>query len=350
MSDPQRANGSVGRASGTRVAVPALARTARGLAGLCGFEGARPARPSVGGAVLPAALLVVACALGLAMSFAGAASASPASPLRIVSLNPSLTAILFALGAGDRLVGVDDYSADQDARVAELPRVGGLFAPSLEAVVALEPDVVVLVPSVEQRDFRARLEGLKVPVEAFENIHFEEVIENITRLGAMVDRRAEAAARIEEIRRVERHAAKLGAARTPPRVLLVLQRDPIYVAGPGSFITEMVATLGADNIAGDLADPYPRVSAEWVVDRAPEVLIDLSPDNAAAEAYWSRWPSIPAVRDGKVIAVDAVLISMPGPFLDRSLGVLGGALYGESFSAELRAASAPTPTSQDAPR
>ena len=120
--------------------------------------------------------------------------------------------------------------------------------------------------------------------------------------------------------------------------LLVLQRDPIYVAGRGSFIEEMVSALGAENVANELDDPYPRVAAEWVVDRAPEVLIDLSPDNAAASDYWSRWSSIPAVRDARVIAVDAELISMPGPYLDRSLAVLGGALYGESVGVRIRGA------------
>jgi len=77
--------------------------------------------------------------------------------LRVVSMNPSLTRMLIALGAQQVLVGVDEYSADHEPAVAALPRVGGLFNPSLEAVLALEPDLVVVVPSVQQRDFRARL-------------------------------------------------------------------------------------------------------------------------------------------------------------------------------------------------
>jgi iron complex transport system substrate-binding protein len=151
-----------------------------------------------------------------------------------------------------------------------------------------------------------------------------------------VDRREAATQRVAEIRRAEARVARVRASTASARVLLVLQRDPIFVAGPGSFIAEMVSALGAQNIAAELGDAYPRVATEWVVDRAPEILIDLSPDNAAAQSYWSRWPSIPAVRDGRVIAVDAELISMPGPHLDRSLAVLGEALYGESIAAQIR--------------
>ena len=79
---------------------------------------------------------------------------------RVVSLNPSLTATLVALGAGAQLVGVDDYSARQQSAVRELPAVGGLFTPSLEAILGLAPDLVALVPSAQQRDLRARLEAL----------------------------------------------------------------------------------------------------------------------------------------------------------------------------------------------
>ena len=118
---------------------------------------------------------------------------------RIVSLNPSLSAILLALDAGDLLVGVDEFSAQALPEVAHLPRVGGLFNPSLEAVVALQPDRVIAVPSVEQRDFRDRLEGLGIAVSLFENISFEQVMDNIERLGVLARREVRAQRRVAEI-------------------------------------------------------------------------------------------------------------------------------------------------------
>jgi len=263
-------------------------------------------------------------------------NAAPAS--RIVSINPSLTSILISLGALDALVGVDDYSAESQKAVAHLPKVGGLFNPSLEAVVALRPGLVVLVPSAEQRDFRRRLEELGIRVAVFDNVHFDEVIENIERLGSLTGHEPEAAERVAAIRRMRRVVAQLAAGRSRPKVLVVLQRDPVFVAGRGSFIEQMIDTLGADNLAAEFADPYPRVAVEWVVARAPDVMIDLSPDVEDPALYWGRWPSLPAVAGGRVLRVDAALVSMPGPYLDRSLEVLGGSLYGEAFVAQITAA------------
>ncbi len=282
----------------------------------------RPPRSSI---ALPVWLGVVVLAAALAVAWVGVAMAAGSE--RIVSLNPSLTAILVALGAEESLVGVDDYSAAKIPEVAALPRVGGLFSPSLEAVVALRPDRVVLVPSAEQRDFRTRLEGLGVPVTVFKNLRFAEVLENIRQLGAMTGRSAEATARIEAIAQAREAARRRARGRSAPGVLVVLQRDPVYVVGSGNFIDEMLSAVGGENLASEFDQPYPRVAAEWVVARAPEVLIDLSPDPSSALAHWSHWPSIPAVAHGRVLAVDAELISLPGPHLDRAFELLAASLY-----------------------
>jgi ABC-type hemin transport system substrate-binding protein len=128
---------------------------------------------------------------------------SPAEPAhRVVSMNPSFTAILLALGAGSSLVGVDEFSAREHPAIADLPTVGGLYNPGLEAVVALAPDLVVLVPSAEQRDFRARLATLDIPCLELNPTRFDEVLDAIGRLGARVGREEAAAARVRAIRRV----------------------------------------------------------------------------------------------------------------------------------------------------
>ena len=276
--------------------------------------------------------LLLSCLLALL----GAAGPESSPARRVVSINPSLTAILVELGAGDVLVGVDDYSAGEIGVVAHLPRVGGLFNPSLEAVVALRPDVVVLVPRAEQRDFRARLEALGVRVAAFDNIRFGEVLENITRLGALVGREREAEARVKAIRETRGAIARVVARRASPRVVLVLQRDPLFVVGSGSFIEEMVEAVGARNLGGEFDEAYPQAAVEWVVARAPDVLIDLSLEPDEPAGYWSRWPSIPAVARGHVLRLDPALVSMPGPRLDRSLERLAAGLYGAEILVEIR--------------
>lgn len=255
----------------------------------------------------------------------GAAKAEPAR--RVISLAPSLTAILVALDAEGTLVGIDDFSSRRQPALFELPRVGGLYNPSLEAIVSLQPDLVVLVPTAEQRDLRQRLEALEIPVESFENVRFDQVLENIERLGVLVGRERAARERIAEIRRVRAELEAAGAARESPSVVVVLQRDPLFVVGRGSFIEEMLQVVGAANVAAGFEDAYPRVNLEWLLAAAPEVLIDMDPSTEEAGRFWSRWPALPAVRSGRVLRLDPELVTLPGPDLDRGMQALAAAIF-----------------------
>jgi iron complex transport system substrate-binding protein len=255
-------------------------------------------------------------------------TAAPSPAKRVVSLNPSLTSILVALGAADVLVGVDDFSARQEPGVAGLPRVGGLYDPNLEGVVALRPDLVVLVHSVQQRDFLEQLRGVGIPVLEFDPTSFEEVLHSIETLGARVGRQEAAHARVAEIQRAKREVEHAAVERKRPRTVLVLQRDPLYVVGRGSFIDEMLVAAGADNVAASLSEPYPRAGLEWLVAAAPELILDAASDPEPAAAYWERWASLPAVQAHRVVAVDAGLVTLPGPALDRALMALSRAIQG----------------------
>jgi ABC-type Fe3+-hydroxamate transport system substrate-binding protein len=287
----------------------------------------------------PAAPLAVALAFALAGAPRAHAADAPAPQAhRIVSMNPSLTRILVALGAADALVGVDDFSAKAEPRVAKLPRVGGLYAPSLESVVALRPDLVVIVPSVQQRDFRARLETLAIPVLDLDPVTFDQVLDTIRELGRRVGREEAARARVDAITRTRDAVRRATAGRPAPRTVLVLQREPLFVVGKGTFIDEMIAAAGATNLGAELGGKWPRASAEWLVAAAPEVLLDSDSDPTPAASYWSRWPSLPAVAHGRVVAVDAGDVTLPGPDLDRALVRLAHALHGDSLAIDGEAA------------
>jgi iron complex transport system substrate-binding protein len=249
------------------------------------------------------------------------AGADPASAQRVVSMNPSLTSIVVALDASSVLVGVEEHAADLHPELASVPVVGGLFNPSLEAVVALEPDLVVLVPSAEQRDFRGRLEALGIEVLVLPNISVEEILASIEVLGARVGRMVEARARVDEIRRTFAQVKVAAAARPPVRAVVVLQRDPLFVVGRGSFIDEMLRAAGVDNVAHELPNAYPRAALEWLIAAAPELILDASDAPPDAAAFWARWPSIPAVAKGDVFALPASA-TYPGPYVDRSLRVI----------------------------
>jgi iron complex transport system substrate-binding protein len=257
-------------------------------------------------------------------------AAAEAVARRVVSLNPSLTQILLALGAGAALVGVDEYSARETPEVRGLPRVGGLFDPSLEAVVALEPDLVVLVPSAQQRDFRARLEALGIPVLALANVTLPEVLASIRALGERVGRGQAAEARIAAVEGAFAESARESAGRPRERAVLVLQREPLFVVGRGSFLDAMLAAAGLANAAAEFGEPYPRVATEWLIAAAPELILDAAPDPEAPARYWARWPSLPAVARGRVLALEAGAVILPGPWLDRGLRRLIGTVAGEA--------------------
>jgi iron complex transport system substrate-binding protein len=265
---------------------------------------------------------------------------APERARRVVSLNPSLTAILVALDAGERLVGVDDFSARQQEEVSGLPRVGGLYNPSLEAVVALRPDLVLAVPSAEQRDFRARLGALGIPLLELDPLTFDDVLATVREIGSRVGRDEAARRRVEEIHAMRRRVEELASGRPRVRGVLVLQRDPLFVAGRGSFVDEMLAAVGVENAAAAFGSAWPRVSREWLLAAAPEVLLDASP-GGEARAYWSRWSSLPAVRSGRVVPLARGVATLPGPYLDRALAALFEAVHGSDAAASLAAGPKP---------
>jgi iron complex transport system substrate-binding protein len=259
---------------------------------------------------------------------------------RVVSMNPSLTRIVVALGARDVLVGVDEVSARAEPAVAALPRVGGLYSPSLEAVAALRPDLVVLVPSAEQREFRARLEALGVEVLGLapDPVGFDDVLAAIETLGRRVGREDAARARGDAIRRTRDAVRRATAGRPRPRAVFVLQREPLFVVGRGSFLDEMLGLAGAENLGAALGEPWPRASLEWLVAQAPDVLLDSDDDARPAADHWRRWPSLPAVTHERVVAVDEGAVTLPGPDLDEALLQLVRALHGDALVVEVEGA------------
>jgi len=264
--------------------------------------------------------------LVVCLLLAVAARAAAETP-RVVTLSPSLTQVLLALDARDAIAGVDDSSAQAEPRVRDLPRVGGLFNPSIEAIVALRPSLVALVPGAQQRDLQERLAALGIPVLALPNISYEDVVRSIAQLGDRVGRGDAARARESAIRAAWRDSRARVERRARVRSVLVLQREPLYVVGRGSFLDSMLEAAGADNLAQRFDDPYPRVSVEWLIDAAPDLILDAADPAPEAAAHWAHWPSIPAVARGRVVTLDRS-ITIPGPYLDRSLAALAAHVRG----------------------
>ncbi len=231
-------------------------------------------------------------------------------------MTPALTEILFALGAGDRVVGVTAY-CDWPPEARARAKIGGYVDPSVERILALRPDLVLVTPAAGNRDgaLAVRRAGLRLEVvEADSLADTYDAIERVAALCGVAERGRDLVASLR--RRVEAASSR---ARGLPRVrtLFCLELDPLVAAGPGTLPAEILDLAGGENVAS--GGRYPRLGIETVLAAAPDVILAARMDPPAtasseeAARFWRRWPSIPAVRDGRVFTIDATVALRPGP-------------------------------------
>lgn len=280
-----------------------------------------------------ARLLVLALLLAVlgCSSAAGAAEVSPGPRYlgpkreerarRVVTLAPSLTEMVRALEASSTLVGVSRF--DEDPAVAKLPRVGGFVDPSVEAMVALKPDLVLVQPGPGNRRPVEKLAELGVPVLLLPLHTVTDTLAALREVGRALGRDKEAAAlvsRIEATRaRIREKAKKLPA----PRVLFVYGFEPLVVAGPGSFADELLRDAGAINVASDGGSAYPVYSVERAVRAKPDIVVDAADVDVGKE----KIHSLPYLSSARWVEVPSLALLQPGPSLGRGLEELFGLLH-----------------------
>ncbi len=262
--------------------------------------------------------------------------ALPAPARRVVSLSPAATEILFAIGAGDRVVGVTEYCDFPDTAKTR-PKVGGFSGAtvSVERIVALEPDLVVVSGEMHGRVV-SLLDAVGLVSFALEPRTFAEVYADILTLGRLTGCEEGAEAVVKSMSgRIETVAAT-ASSKTKRSVFWELWYDPLMSAGGPTFVTEAIAAAGGVNVFGDLAERWPRVSFEELLARDPDwILIGNGPDaevQASAVGKRPLWSALGAVRAGRVARIDADLVDRGGPRLAdaveaiaRVLGSGGGA-------------------------
>lgn len=268
---------------------------------------------------LPAARAVLA----LAVAGAGLAcrrGEEPAAALvpaggarRIVSLAPSLTEIAFAIGAGDRLVGVDDY-VEFPEQAKRLPRCGGLLNPNIERVLSLEPDLVMMLQTFRAAD---RIAAASIRIAVIPNESLADLDAAIARVGEELGA-GPAAARLRARLKADLGAVAAQVAGKPrPRVAFVLDRRPgtltdLYVAGRRSFLAQLVEAAGGQNAFADVNAGAARVGVEEMLRRAPEIVLDATRGEDPALA-WAALTTLPAVKSGRILSVAADKVTVPGP-------------------------------------
>ena len=260
----------------------------------------------------------------------------PAPPDRIVSLVPSVTEIVFSLGAQERLVGRTDF-CDYPAAVKDKPSVGGMVNPSLETLVALRPDLVVATNEGNREETIQQLERLRIPTYLVHANRIAETVDLIERVGALTGRQAEVPRLTGEmLRRIE--AIRRAVAPFPrPRVLYVLWPDPLIVPGRASMLTELIDVAGGTSITAGDGDAYPRFSLEAAVARAPEVIIladhstGTSTAGRSSPEKWQQLASVPAFRAGRLHSADHALLHRYGPRVPAGLEMLARLIHPEAF-------------------
>ena len=264
------------------------------------------------------------CLIGL-----GAANAAP--PARIVSLAPSLTEIIYSLGLGRNVVGVTIF-CDHPPEARRKPKVGGMANPSIEAVLALRPDVVVMTRDGNPREFADRLKRFHIRTVVFQATRLKELAPEVRRLGNALgaDREGRNLAHGIESS-IEGLAAPRPAEPSRPldrkvRALFIVSPEPIIAVGSSTIIDDVMTLLGLENVAAVGSVPYPTLSLETVIRRNPEVIfIGAVPGMDEGHGTWilKRLADVDAVRKRRVYWVSDALYR-PGPRIPSGMAEMSG--------------------------
>jgi iron complex transport system substrate-binding protein len=261
----------------------------------------------------------------------------PANPQRIISLAPSNTEILFALGLGDRVVGVTDYD-DYPPEAKTKPSVGEYVNPNIEKIVAMNPDLI-LASEAQSEEWFAQAESQGLTVVAISPKTFDEVLDSIGLIGKITGADKSAAALTasmqKRIKAVTDKTAKLSEAQKPS-VFYILWDDPLMTAGKGTFIDEIISKAGGVNIFGDL-ESYPTVSLENVLVADPQIMVaGVGTNEGEQEPFQfitteARLQDTSARQNNRVYSINMDIVSRPGPRIVDALEEFAHIIHPELF-------------------
>jgi len=264
---------------------------------------------------------------------AGAIPRARAGAQRIVSLAPSVTETLFAIGAGAQVVGVSQY-CDYPPAARKLPRVGTFLTPNIEAIAALRPTLVIgPLTSADLREMRAlRAMGITtVAVGSDDSI--AQIEHSIWQIGNQTGRSGAARRLLAEIRLRMRSTQERLNGRPVRSVLMVVGHQPMVAVGRGTYLDELLALARGANIADASAQAWPRLSLEYVIASRPDVILDgqMGTDPSTPDSFWLKYSSIPAVKNHRVYGYPEDPTLHPGPRIGSTLEILARLIHPEAF-------------------
>lgn len=251
-------------------------------------------------------------------------------PVRVVSLVPGATQALYAIGAGDRVVGVSDFD-DWPAAVRELPKIGGLVDPNLEAILGLRPDLAIVDPA--HAALSRQLASAGIATYSYATADLAGVAGHLRRLGlAMGLETAGERAAVEFEDGLERVRAATSAL-PRPRVILAFGRRPgsfaeLWINGGDGFLAEILEIAGGDNVFADVERPSFKAGLEAVLSRVPDIVIEAGEPGSEASARATRqWRSLPGFSEVRVVSVDLNWMLIPGPRLGEAAAEIARLLH-----------------------
>lgn len=259
-------------------------------------------------------------------------------PTRIVSLAPSITEMLFAMGAGEQVAGVTDF-CDFPPEVSGKQKIG-YSNPNMETLVALQPDLVVAPTDFLKPNAIERLDQLKIPVFLLTDKNVEAIFAHIHTLGRIAGRSPQADALAMELRQQVAAVTRRVQDKSRVRTLYVLNSQPLITVGPGSFIDQLIGMAGGINVAAKSATPYPRLSIEAVLQEDPEVLVfpvgNSEGISEGEQLAWRRWSAMTAVKRDRLHQISSDWLNRPGPRIGKGLAALAEILH-PAYPVESRA-------------
>jgi ABC-type Fe3+-hydroxamate transport system substrate-binding protein len=237
----------------------------------------------------------------------------PDHPHRIVCLVPSVTDTVFALGAGDDVVAISDYTT-YPPEALKKPSIGGLVKPSIETILSYHPDLVIGTQIPGSDETTTQLESVGIAVYLVNPLGLDGILKSVTSTGEALNRIPQAAALDAGLAKRIAAVKARTAGKPVPRVLMPVWYDPIITIGKHAFITEMIETAGGQSVTDDLAPDWPQVSMEAVLERAPQALVLIRGGKVSLDMLRDRpgWSSLPAIKAQKVYYVSNG-IQVPSP-------------------------------------
>jgi len=251
---------------------------------------------------------------------------SQAAPERIISMAPSITETLFALGLGDCVVAVSNFcNFPEEAK--KKPRIGGVLNPNWEMIISLSPDLVIAPESAILKD---GFEKYKIPYLTVTVNTLEDIFSALKEIGQATGKEREVNELISQMEAEIKQVSELVSDLPRPKTFLVIAYQPLTAAGKDTYLDELITLAGGENILGDKEKDYPKVSMEEVVRRAPEVILSATFGDERLD-FWQRYGSIPAVKSGRIHNLENDAVVHPGPRVAEALHILARLIHPEAF-------------------